>query len=147
MADTPPPPSTALAPVALERLIVFKDGQPVLTAEPVLTRAHVQSLYLVAAAQPYVVDDPFDPDFGLYDGMTIAEVLVRKQLAKAAKTGEVESVMDRLIGKSLSRGENVNVHATYEDFLKGVDAKERGAAPIDAHVVEDENLFGDLGAP
>ena len=138
MADAP-----ALVPVN-QTIIVFKDGLPVMTSEPVLTRAHLQSLYFVVAAQPYVVDNPLDPDFGIYDGMTVAEVLVRKQLNKAAKTGdmaEIEKVMDRLIGKSMNRGENVNVNASYEDFLKGVEAKSK-PSPIEATIVESE--FGDL---
>ena len=139
-------PEGALVPV--QRRIVEWDaaGQPVLTAQPVLTRQHIQSLYLVAAAQPYVIDDPFDPEFGVYDGMTIAEVLVRKQLMKAAKTGEAEMVMDRLIGKPMSRGENVNINATYEQYLKALQAKLAGqpAPPIDVTPEPDDGVFGDL---
>lgn len=125
----------ALVPVQ-QRLIVWRDGQPVLAAEPVLTRGTLQNLYLVAAAQPYEVNDPLDPDFGKFDGMTIAEVLVRKQLMKAAKSGDAEAVMDRLIGKSLSRGENVNVNidGSYEGFLKRKAAEL--AKVVDAEVVE-----------
>lgn len=132
----------ALTPVQ-QRLIVWRDGQPVLAAEPVLTRGTLQSLYLVAAAQPYEVTDPLDPDFGKYDGMTIAEVLVRKQLMNAAKTGDAEAVMDRLIGKSLSRGENVNVNidGSYEGFLKRKAAEL--TKTVDAELVE-EPVFGDL---
>ena len=137
----------ALVPVQ-SRIIKWENGVPVLTAEPVLTRTHVQSLYLIAAAQPYEVTDPLDPDFGLYDGMTVAEVLVRKQLLAAARSGDVEQVMDRLIGKPMSRGENVNVNlgGTYEDYLKGLAAK-AGApkGPIDVEVVEPQSsVFGDL---
>ena len=136
------PEAAALVPVQ-QRLIVWRDGLPVLTSEPVLTRGTVQNLYLLGAAQPYEVTDPLDPDFGKYDGMTIAEVLVRKQLMNAARTGDAEAVMDRLIGKSLSRGENlnVNVDGSYEGFLKRKAAEL--AQVVDAEVVEPD-VFGDL---
>lgn len=129
------------------RLIVWDPttGLPSLAAEPVLAKHHLQSLYFVAAAQPYVVEDPLDPDFGLYDGMTIAEVMVRKQLAAAAKTGDsslVETVMDRLIGKPMARAENLTVSASYEDFLRGVEKKGE-PKPIEG-AVETDNPFGDL---
>ncbi len=134
----------ALVPVQ-RRIIKWENGVPVLTAEPVLTKNHVQSLYFIAAAQPYEVTDPYDPDFGKYDGMTIAEVLVRKQLLAAAKSGDVEAAMDRLIGKPMARGENVNVNlgGSYETYLKGL-AEKAKAAPIDAQVVEESGVFGDL---
>jgi len=142
----------ALVPVQ-RTIIKWENGLPIMAVEPVLTRGHVQSLYLIAAAQPYEVTDPLDPDFGLYDGMTIAEVLVRKQLLKAAQSGDAEQVMDRLIGKPMSRGENVNVNlgGTYEDYLKGLAAKAGGNVPpdsppafVEAQVVVDPSVFGDL---
>lgn len=129
-----------------QRLIVWRDGQPVLAAEPVLTRGTLQSLYLVAAAQPYEVTDPLDPDFGKYDGMTIAEVLVRKQLMNAARSGNAEEVMDRLIGKALSKSEsvNVNLNGNYEVWLKQK-AEALKAQVLDAEVVEPApSVFGDL---
>lgn len=132
----------ALASVQ-QRLIVWRDGQPVLAAEPVLTRNTLQNLYLVAASQLYEVTDPLDPDFAKYDGMTIAEVLVRKQLLQAAKSGDAEQVMDRLIGKPMSRGEqvNVNIDGSYEGFLKRK-ATEL-AKVIEGEIVEPD-IFGDL---
>lgn len=151
MSEPTPAAAPALVPVQ-QRIITWKDGQPVLSAEPVLTKNHLQSLYFVVAAQPYVVEDPLHPDFGLYDGMTVAEVLVRKQLINAARSGdkdEIEKAMDRLLGKPKWIGESVNVHASYEDFLKGVEARVKSDAPpsfVEAHVVEpsDDNPFGDL---
>lgn len=133
----------ALVPVQ-QRLIIWVNGQPVLAAEPVLTRGTLQSLYLVAAAQPYEVSDPLDPDFGKYDGMTIAEVLVRKQLLNAAKTGDAEAVMDRLIGKAMSKSENfnVNVSGNYEDFLRRK-ASELSKV-VEAEIVSEAGVFGDL---
>lgn len=132
----------ALVPVQ-QRIIEWKDGAPVLTTAPVLEKQHVQSLYWIAAAQPYVVDDPLDPDFGKYDGMTIAEVMVRKQLQAAAKSGDVEAVMDRLIGKALSKSEsvNVNLNGNYETWLK-----DKAKKIVEAEVVSEPaaSLFGDL---
>ncbi len=115
-----------------------------MTAEPVLTQGHVRSLYLVVAAQPYEVTDPLDPDFGLYDGMTIAEVMVRKQLLAAARSGDVEAAMDRMIGKPMSRGENVsiNLDGSYENYLKGLAEKLKDAS-IDTQIVEPASIFGD----
>lgn len=129
----------ALVPVQ-QRLIVWKDGKPELACEPVLTRNTLQNLYLVAAAQPYEITDPLDPDFGQYDGMTIAEVLIRKQLLNAARTGDAEAVMDRLIGKALTKSESVNVNldGSYEGFLK-----RKAAEIIDVEAVE-TGVFGDL---
>lgn len=132
----------ALVPVQ-QRLIIWRDGLPVLASEPVLTRGTVQNLYLLGAAQPYEVTDPLDPDFGKYDGMTIAEVIVRKQLMAAARTGDGEAIMDRLIGKAMSKSENlnVNVDGSYEGFLKRKAAEI--AQVVDAEVVA-PNVFGDL---
>lgn len=136
----------ALAPVQ-QQLIVWRDGQPVLASEPVLTRGTLQSLYLVAAAQLYEITDPLDPDFGKYDGMTIAEVLVRKQLMNAARTGDAEAVMDRLIGKAISKSENLNVNldGSYEGFLKrkATELAKVFAKVVDAEVIE-PGVFGDL---
>ena len=145
MADALPAAAAPIVVPVYRTIITWKDGQPVMAAEPVLTQHHVRNLYLIAAAQPYEVTDPLDPDFGLYDGMTIAEVMVRKQLIAAAKSGDVEAAMDRLIGKPMARGENVNVNlgGSYETYLKGLSEKMKGA-PIEAHVVRDENVFGDL---
>ena len=133
---------SALVPVQ-RRIIEFKDGVPVLTTVPVLNKGHVQSMYWIAAAQPYEVADPLDPDFGKYDGMTVAEVMVRKQLLAAAKSGDVEVVMDRLIGKALSKSEsvNVNLNGNYETWLK--DKAAALGKIVEAEVVE-TNVFGDL---
>ena len=130
----PETPVVALVPVQRRIIEWDANGVPILTAQPVLTKAHIQSLYMVVAAQPYEVTDPLDPDFGLFDGMTIAEVLVRKQLLAAVKSGEAELVMDRLIGKALTKSESVTLHATYEEYLKALEAKMR----------PDKTIFGEL---
>lgn len=142
------PQALTVVPVQ-RRIIKWEDGLPVLTAEPVLTRQHITSLYVIAAAQPYEVTDPLDPDFGLYDGMTVAEVMVRKQLMAAVKSGDdakIETIMDRIIGKPMSRGENVNVNldGSYEGYLKRLAATGAANEPVEAHLVEPVSVFGDL---
>lgn len=147
-------PSTDLVPIQ-RRIIEWKDGLPVLASVPVLNPGHIRDLYWVTAAQPYVVDDPLDPEFGLYDGMTIAEVMVRKQFMSAARSGDkdqIEKVMDRLIGKPKNTSENVNLNLTgnYEEFLKRKAAEIAAAVPIqEAEVVSPDSArdvdFGDLG--
>ena len=133
----------AFVPVQ-RRIIVFENGVPVLTSRPVLTKTHIQSLYLVVAAQPYEgPTDPLDPEFGRYDGMTVAEVMVRKQLEAAAKTGDVQAIeiaMDRLIGKPLTKSENHTITDTYESFLKRL-SESIVPAPVD---VTPESPFGDM---
>lgn len=141
-----------IAPVVVpvqSRIIVWDNGVPRLAVEPVLARHHIQAIYFVAAAQPFACDDPLDPDFARYDGMTCAEVMVRKQVEGAARSGdtdEIERVMDRLIGKPLAKSESTHVHATYEEALRAISEKAR---PVDAvevgpgHV-SDREIFGDL---
>lgn len=136
-------------------LQVGADGLPQLTVQPLVTKAQLQSLYFVVAAQPYVVEDPLDPDFGRYDGMLIGEVLVRKELEAAVKSKDlatIEIVMDRLLGKPLSntKTESLTVSMGYEDFLKNQIARDAAppATPIDASTVEEPpdevSIFGDL---
>ena len=146
MSDSKEVAAPIVVPV-LQRVIVWDEGGlPQLVAEPVLTKTHIRQAYFLIAAQPFVCDDPLDPDFGKYDGMTIAEVLVRKQLMGAASSGDpkqIEDAMDRLIDKPISRGENLNVNASYEQYLKGLAAKLAGVSPT-IDVTPSTNLFGDL---
>lgn len=138
-----------------ERVIVFDEkGLPTVTTQPVLTKAHIQSLYFILAARPFVCADPLDPDFGKYDGMTIVEVMVRKQLETAAQTGDtnlIETIMDRLVGKAMTRAENVNVGISYESWLKKqaeIDSSPSELPPIDIELdkstLDESNIFGDL---
>ena len=133
----------ALVVPVLQRVIKWDAaGAPMLVAEPVLDKTQIRKAYFLIAAQPYVVEDPLDPDFAKYEGMTIAEVLIRKQLDGAARSGDIdaiETVMDRLIDKPLARGENLTVSTTYESYLKGL----REKLVHEAETVE-ENPFGDL---
>lgn len=131
----------AIVPVLKSVTRWDKNGLPMAGAVPTLTQQSIRECYLAAAAQPFVVEDPFDPDFGKYEGMTIAEVLIRKSFEHALSSGDlsrIEIVMDRLIGKSVAHSESKNLVATtnIEAWLK-----ERAAAVSGREASEDWELF------
>ncbi len=108
----------------LRRLVVWdKDGNPLVTTEQFLTKPAIHDLWMAAAAQIYVVD-PHDPRDAQYAGMTCAEVQIRKSVQHAARTGEGEVVLDRLIGKPRQVSETTKLVLTYEDTLKEIARKE-----------------------
>lgn len=119
-------PSKALTPPAspapvYQRITKFIDGVPTLVAVPMLTKQNLRDIYLIAASQPYVVEDPMDPEFEKYDGMTCAEVMVRKEIEAAARAGNVEvaeKIMDRIIGKPERLEKRLDVTVNYEEWLK-----------------------------
>lgn len=99
------------------------DGNPRVASEEVLTRAAVQDLYMAAAAQMYEPDPNAIGD-AQYAGLTCAEVIVRKQIQQAARSGAAEGVMDRLIGKPKQSTEITKLNLTYEDTLREIARKE-----------------------
>ena len=108
------------APV-YQRITKFVDGVPTLVAVPMLTKQNLRDIYLIAASQPYIVEDPLDPEFEKYDGMTCAEVMVRKEIEAAARAGNVEvaeKIMDRIIGKPERLEKRLDVTVNYEEWLK-----------------------------
>jgi hypothetical protein len=128
------------AVVPAQRRIVDWDpeGNPILKLQPVLTKQHIKSIYFIAAAQPFIPNDERS-DFEKYHGMTTAEVMIRKQMETAIRSGDVasiETIMDRLIDKPLSRSENFTLGASYEDVLKEIS---RRAPPV-----AEASVFGDL---
>lgn len=142
-----PAPQTGAAVVAvLRRLVTWDaDGNPVVTTEKQLNKGALQDLYMVAAAQPYVVD-PHDPQDAQYEGMTCAEVMVRKQTQTAARLGDAEVVMDRLLGRPKQSVESTKLTLTYEDTLKEIARKEllKGNLPdksIYARAIPAEDIF------
>ena len=117
----------ALAPIpsspspVYQRITKFIDGVPTVVAVPMLTKQNLRDIYLIAASQPYVVEDPFDPEFEKYDGMTCAEVMVRKEIEQAARLGDMaaaEKIMDRIIGRPEQISKTLEVSASYEEWLK-----------------------------
>lgn len=132
----PPQPAQGVAPVAtLQRRLLGWDaqGNPQLVTVPLVTPAAMQELYSAAAALPYEGPEK------RFQGLSCAEVIVRKQIEAAANgIGDEEKVLDRLMGKAKQRSESLTVTATYEEFLKtvarGVTAPPPGI--VDAEVVK-----------
>lgn len=119
------------APV-YQRITKFIDGVPTLVAVPMLTKQNLRDIYLIAASQPYVVEDPMDPEFEKYDGMTCAEVMVRKEIEAAARAGNVEvaeKIMDRIIGKPERLERRLDVTVNYEEWLKAQAGPVIGVSP------------------
>jgi hypothetical protein len=97
-----------------------------------LTKQNLRDIYLIAASQPYVVEDPMDPEFEKYDGMTCAEVMVRKEIEAAARAGNVEvaeKIMDRIIGKPERLERRLDVTVNYEEWLKAQAGPVIGVSP------------------
>lgn len=119
-------------------LVRDKDGNPTLAVVPLVTKAVMQDLHNAAAAMPYASPepDPLHPDH-FYDGMSCAEVMVRKRQTRAAFTGEdVEPVLDRLMGKPKQTSESLRINVTYEERIKQIAKDVSSRAPIDAEVME-----------
>lgn len=68
---------------------------------------------------PYPADPLLEPDFV---GLTNAQVMVIRQVLRAAGgSGDAfDRIMDRLVGKPTNTSKNLNVSASYEDFLKAL---------------------------
>lgn len=123
------------APLVAHRRILGFDaqGQPSVAIVPLVTKGAMQDLYNAAAAQPYE-PDPANPLDAQYAGLSCAEVIVRKQITRAARTGDVGEVTDRLMGKPKQTSETVRVNITYEERLKRI-AQGIAAKPIDVEVI------------
>ena len=108
------------------RIVKWVDGIPAVSDVPIITKSQLQDLYAAAIAETFHCADPLDPDFQ-YDGMTCAEVMVRKQIRLAAMSGlreDVEGIMDRIMGKPKQSTETTKLSLTYEDTLKEIARKE-----------------------
>jgi hypothetical protein len=143
----PEPGTKVIARAGQKRVITFDENDyPVVIVQPSLTKEQIKSVYFIAAAEPFVIDDR--PDEVKFRDMTIAEVLVRKQMETAIRTGDVdaiERIMDRLIDKPLSRSENLNMNASYEDALKNIAEKANASKVIEiVDDIPDKSIFGDL---
>lgn len=116
------------------RILAFdREGNPALAVVPLVTKAVMQDLHNAAAAMPYTSPEinPAHPDHQ-YDGMSCAEVMVRKRQARAAYTGEdVEPVLDRLMGKPKQTSESLRINVTYEERIKQIAKDVSARPPID----------------
>jgi hypothetical protein len=112
------------------QIISWIDGVPTLVVQPMLTKALTTDIILAAASQPYHDPLGLEPEFL---GMSNMEVMVIKQVRRAATTGErvdVEGILDRILGRPKTSAENTNVSVSYEDFLREVDSKESAKRQI-----------------
>lgn len=116
-APAEPPLTPALVTINRRLMTVDAQGNPTVSIVPMVTKAAMQDLYNAAVALPFEAPDPADPNHK-FDGMTCAEVMVRKQVERAARSGEPGEVTDRIMGKPKQTSESVKVSVTYEQWLK-----------------------------
>ncbi len=130
------------------QLIKWVDGMPVPVYREPIDRSAISDLGMAALSLPYageILQDPktkellTDIDTGDYlrapidkrfEGMTNAEVMMIR-MAEAAARGDYDAfdkILDRSIGKPKQVNENLNVNATYEDYLMNL-AKDVGDDP------------------
>lgn len=119
------PPGAAASHIAVKRRFITWDaaGNPQVVSEDVLTKAAINDLYMAAAAQMYE-PEPGNAVDAQYAGLTCAEVMVRKQIMAAARSGAAEIVMDRLVGRPKQSTEVTKLNLTYEDTLREIARKE-----------------------
>jgi hypothetical protein len=120
------PESREIVPVGATRrlLTIGPDGHAIVTLVPLITQQQVHDIYFAAATDPYEVEDPLDPEFLKYGGMPCVEVMIRKQVQLAARSGDAEVVMDRLLGRPKQAVESTRLNLTYEDHLAEIARRE-----------------------
>lgn len=135
-----------------------KEGLPVPTSVPALTRQGVEELAITAMSLPYAVPDVPDHlpegsrerEIAQYEhdkemeflGMTNAEVIAVK-MARMAASGDKEAIRelwDRTLGRPKQSVESKTVRMTYEDVLKEMARREgQGVvAPLPEGVIDVE---------
>ena len=74
-------------------------------------------------AMPYPADPILEPEC---DGLTYGQVAVLRQMTAAANgVGEaLDRILDRLIGRPVMVNKNLNVQASYKDYLDEIARKE-----------------------
>ena len=135
-----------------------KEGMPVPSSVPALTRQGVEELAITAMSLPF--EPPDVPDYlpegskerevAQYErdremefvGMTNAEVIAIKMARRAAAGDKdaVKELWDRTLGKAQQRVESKSVTMTYEDVLKEMARREQGGvvAPLPERVIDVE---------
>ena len=155
-------PPSGLKGGALRRTITWgRDGLPVPTNVPLLSKPGIENLAVVAASLPYKVPDLVLPPAPAvdaskmdaeryelekarliaeheaeleFDGLTNAEVMFIK-IARRAASGDSaaeNTLLDRMLGKPKQSVESKNLNLTYEDLLREKAA--RGSEVIDVKV-------------
>lgn len=127
------PPAHLGGAVIQRRLLDFDaEGNPCVVTVPLVTKSQLQDLWAAAGAAPYLVADPLSEEYRLYHGLSCAEVMVRKRMLEAARTGEqvsVDGVMDRLMGRPKQSSETTKLVLSYEDRLAEIARLETAKAP------------------
>ena len=117
--------------VAINRRIVGwnpQTGSPEITNVPMLTKAQIVDIVAAAVSLPYKEPgDDLAVELGLppseFYGMTNMEVMLIRLSRAAAATGsreDVETLLDRLLGRPHATSETIKTTMTYEDRLKDI---------------------------
>lgn len=137
--------------VGARQLIVWEGGVPVVRNVPLVTPAQIKDLHAAALTQIYVEpDDHLKLEMGLppsrFYGLTLLEVMLIRRAERAAASGdkdEVESILDRELGKPKTTAEVHSTTETYEQMLKRIGKEEeerriKAAKPIEAEIADAE---------
>jgi len=140
------------------RHIEWINGIPTPVSVPLISDRGVKEMVPTALSLPYVgrkvfVRNPttgeetilldIEPEFV---GMNNLEVMVIKeaQLAAAGNSEATHRLLDRVLGKPKQQNENLNVNASYSEFLDMCDAPPPRSNPINVTPQEDPFDFSDL---
>lgn len=135
----PGTPGAGLVPVQRQVPGWDKKGNPILLTVPVLTKTQVVDMVVAAVARPYFdPDDELAVEMGLppsrFYGHTNMEVMLMKLAEAAAQTGDrgdVDALLDRILGKPKQTSETVKTTMTYEERLREIARQDvAGATPI-----------------
>jgi hypothetical protein len=130
---------------ALRRMVVFDQttGQPVVQAVPMFTREQVADIIVAAATDLYDADAVLEPEFV---GKTNLEVMVLKRTRRAARSGdmdEVESLLDRIVGKPKTTAEVTKKVITYEDALREIQRRAPAPARAEEQPIQEAQVVDD----
>jgi hypothetical protein len=126
-------------------MVVFDQttGQPVVQAVPMFTREQVADIIVAAATDLYDADAVLEPEFV---GKTNLEVMVLKRTRRAARSGdmdEVESLLDRIVGKPKTTAEVTKKVITYEDALREIQRRTPAQARAEEQPIQEAQVVDD----
>lgn len=138
----------------------WEDGAPKPRGSKSMKKEQLQDLYHASLGIMYQGDwDPMTQTYvidPLYAGMTYGQMMVFKQVRKAAESGEanlIEKVMDRVLGKPKQAMETVTMSLSYEEFmLRSAQEEQQRQQVIDItpesmeyyenSITEEDDLYG-----
>lgn len=132
--------------------IEWVNGTPTIIDKDIISDRGLKDLVPTALSLPYqgkIISEPdengrfvdrreIEPEF---EGMTNAEVMVIKEAQRAAagNSDATHRLLDRILGKPKQQNENLNVNASYSDYLESLERQENTTEyPSD----EGDNLDG-----